>query len=204
MTKDQTEYSRLLTRTNEEQWEYYTYSPLVNDKTKFALKGLPNSTDCDTIKSALNDLNIHVNHVRQMTKSHFENGQTRQNPIPVWVLTTDKTPETRAKLLDLTGILHFRIKIEDLKKRQTVTQCLRCQGFGHKATFCKLQRKCRHCAQFHDSRECPNRESTPKCAGCGGEHFASFPDCPKRKKFSEVLRSKPVNPSSSLSTLAIA
>ena len=74
-----------------------------------------------------------------------------------------------------------------------MTQCLRCQGFGHNATFCKLQRKCRHCAQFHDSRECPNRESTPKCAGCG-EHFASSPDCPKRKKFSEVLRSKPVNP----------
>ena len=81
VTKDQTEYSRLLTRTNEEQWQYYTYSPMVNDRTKFDLKGLPNSTDCDTIKTAFHDLNIHVNHVRQMTKSCIENGQTRQNPI---------------------------------------------------------------------------------------------------------------------------
>ena len=75
-----------------------------------------------------------------------------------------------------------------------MTQCLRCQEFGHKATFCRLQRKCRLCAQLHDSRECPNWESTPKCAGCGGEHFASSPDCPKRKKNSQVLKSKPVNP----------
>ena len=108
-------------------------------------------------------------------------------------IDTDKTPETRAKLLDLNGLLHFRIKIEDLKKRQTVTQCLRCQGFGHKAIFCRLQRKCRLCTQLHDSRECPNPESTPKCAGCGGEHIASSSDCSKRKKVSEILQRKPAN-----------
>ena len=165
--KDGLEYANLLTKAREDQWEYFTYTPMVNDRTKFALKGLPTTTECDTIQTAFDELGIHVHHIRQMT--------SRQNPIPVWVLTTDKTPETRDQLLNLTGLLHFRVKIEDLKKRQTVTQCLRCQGFGHKATFCRLQRKCRHCAQLHDSRECPNRESTPKCAGCGGEHFASSP-----------------------------
>ena len=183
LTKDKTEYARLLKKSREEQWEYFTYNPMINDRTKFALKGLPTTTDCATIQTAFNELNIHVNYIKQMT--------ARQNPIPVWVLTTDKTTETRNKLINLTGLLHFRVRIENLKRRQTVTQCLRCQGFGHKATFCRLQRKCRLCAQLHDSRECPNRESTPKCAGCGGEHFASSPDCPKRKKYSEILKPKP-------------
>ena len=184
--KDGLEYANLLTKARQDEWEYFTHSPLANDRTKFALKGLPTSTDCETIQTAFDELEIHVHHIRQMTP--------RQNPIPVWVLTTDKTPETRDQLLNLTGLLHFRVKIEDLKRRQTVTQCLRCQGFGHKATFCRLQRKCSHCAQLHDSRDCPNRESTPKCAGCGGDHFASSPDCPKRQKYSQDLKPKPAIP----------
>ena len=151
LTKDQTEYARLLGRTRDERWEYFTYNPMVNDRTKFALKGLPTSTDSETIQTAFDDLEIHVHHIRQMTKTYMDNGTARQNPIPVWVLTGDNTPETRDQLLNLTGLLHFRVKIEDLKKRQTATQCLRCQGFEHKATFCRLQRKCRLCAQLHDS-----------------------------------------------------
>ena len=63
---------------------------MVNDRTKFALKGLPNTTDCETIQTAFNDLNIHVHHVRQMTKTYVENGTARQNPIPVWALTQTK------------------------------------------------------------------------------------------------------------------
>ena len=106
--KDRTEYVSLLTRARDDRWEYYTYTPMVNDRTKFALKGLPTSTDCETIQTAFDELEIHVHHIRQMTAG--------QNPIPVWVLTTDKTPETRGQLLNLTRLLHFRVKIEDLKK----------------------------------------------------------------------------------------
>ena len=93
--KDQIQYVRLLTRARDDRWEYFTYTPMVNDRTKFALKGLPTSTDCETIQTAFDELEIHVHHVRQMTKTYMDNGTARQNPIPICVLTTDKTSETR-------------------------------------------------------------------------------------------------------------
>ena len=92
LTKDKTEYARLLGRTRNERWEYFTYNPMVNDRTKFALKGLPTSTDCQTIQTALTDLNIHVHHIRQMTKTTIENGTATQNPIPYGLLPQTRPP----------------------------------------------------------------------------------------------------------------
>ena len=71
-------------------------------------------------------------------------------------------------------------------------QCLRCQGFRHKAQYCKLTRKCRLCAQLHDTRDCPNRLLPLKCAGCGGGHQASSKDCPKVQRQMDKLKSKTI------------
>ena len=167
---------------------------MINNTTKYCLKGLPVQTDEKDIQAAFSDKEIHISNVRQMTKSTLVNETISHNPIPVWVLTTDNSKETRDKLMNLTGILYFRIKIEDLKQRQTITQCLRCQAFGHKAPFCRLIRKCRLCAELHDTRECPNRDRPPKCAGCGGGHPASFVDCPTKQKYKKNLTKQTLPP----------
>ena len=103
---------------------------------------------------------IRIQHIRQVTKTYSD--ETR--PIRVWVLTTDNSEHTTNKLKNITGILHFKITTETLRNKKTIVQCLRCQGFGHKAPFCHLSRKCRLCAQGHDTRECPNRHLPLKCA----------------------------------------
>ena len=189
VSKSEEEYSKLISFTSSEEWEYFTYNPMVNNRAKYCLKDLPNYSEIQDIQTAFLDEEIHVFHIRQMTKSSTVDNMTSQNFIPVRVLTVDNT---RDKLLNMTGILHFRVKIEDLKHKQTVTQCLRCQDFGHKAPFCKLTRKCRVCAELHDTRDCPDRDRTPKCAGCGRGHPASYSDCRKRLKFTETMKKQPV------------
>ncbi|CAH0404178.1 unnamed protein product [Chilo suppressalis] len=48
-----------------------------------------------------------------------------------------------------------------------VTQCYRCQGFGHLASSCRAETpSCGYCGDLHDTRECPNRGLPPKCANC--------------------------------------
>ena len=180
-------YKRLLSVIHEKKWEYYTYNPMIDNSTKYCLKGLPVQTDAKDIQEAFSDKDIRIINVRQMTKSSLENETISHKPIPVWVLTTDNSEKTRDKLMNLTGILYFKIKIEDLRQRQTTIQCLRCQAFGHKAPFCRLTRKCRLCAEQHDTRNCPNRNLPPKCAGCGGDHPASFADCPTKLKYKKQL-----------------
>ena len=56
------EYSKILTLARTEKWEYYTYSPLVYDRTKYVLKGLPTRTELQEIQTALQNKNIHVSH----------------------------------------------------------------------------------------------------------------------------------------------
>ena len=122
---------------------------------------------------------------------HSEDTGTTTRPIPVWVLTTDNSQHTTEKLKNITRIPHVKITIETLRKKKTIVQCPRCQGFGHKAPFCHLPRKCRLCAQGHDTRECPNRHLPLKCAGCGGGYQASSTECPKVIKHKQQTRQRP-------------
>ena len=124
-----------------------------------------------------------------MAKTYTDENNTHSmRKIPVWVLTVENSEEIRQKVKDLRGLLYFKITIEDLRNKRTVTQCLRCQGFGHKAQYCKLTRKCRLCADLHDTRECPNRLLPLKCAGCGGGHQASSKECPKVQRQMDKLK----------------
>lgn len=48
-----------------------------------------------------------------------------------------------------------------------LTQCFRCLSLGHIAKDCKLGKDvCGHCADSHETRQCPNRERSPKCHNC--------------------------------------
>jgi hypothetical protein len=65
-----------------------------------------------------------------------------------------------------------------------VKQCFKCQRYGHIGTQCKAATACGHCAQEHDTRDCPSRAGqavTRKCAACRGEHEAWSRQCPTRK-----------------------
>ena len=117
-----------------------------NTQNKYVLKGLPLLTEPTTIQDALQEKGIDIKQIRQMTKTYTDENNTHSmRKIPVWVLTVNYTDETRQKIKDLQGLLYFKIPIEELRNKRTVTQCLRCQGFGHKAQYCKLTRKCRLC-----------------------------------------------------------
>ena len=167
------DYATILKTASKENWQFFTHNPPKNNLNKYVLKGLPLHTEPTTIQYALLEKGIDLKQIRQMTKTCTDENNTHSmRKIPVWVLTVNNSGETRQKIKDLRGLLYFKITIEELRNKQTVTQCLRCQGFGHKAQYCKLTRKCRICAELHDTRECPNRLLPLKCAGCGGGHQA--------------------------------
>ena len=182
--------TRGFSKANQLKWEYFTHNPYVKLNSKYVLKGLPNTTECDTIQAAFQENEVHIIHIRQMTKTYTDETGATTRLIPVWVITTDNSENTETTLKNITGILHFKITIEPLRNKATTVQCMRCQGFGHRAPFCHLTRKCRLCAQSHDTRECPNRHLPLKCAGCGGGHQASSTEWPKVKKHKQQNKRK--------------
>jgi len=73
------------------------------------------------------------------------------------------------------GMTKCKMKFYDL-----VTQCFKCQGFGHTAIKCREdQPRCKNCSERHDSRNCTVQ--TLKCPNCrSGSHNAASAKCPAR------------------------
>ena len=72
---------------------------------------------------------------------------------------------------------YMRCEVVRKIEGENVTQCFRCQGFGHIAARCSRMEKCMHCAERHDSRKCPGVRIL-KCSNCGGQHRSSDIRCP--------------------------
>ncbi|KIV98360.1 uncharacterized protein PV09_09800 [Verruconis gallopava] len=99
-------------------------------------------------------------------------------------------PEDANKIIDegLTwqGCHH---DTERYERQCRLKQCFNCQKYGHIGTQCKARTACGHCAQEHNSRDCPSKADTPKkCAGCNGPHESWNRHCKIRKE--QLTRTK--------------
>ncbi|XP_052754561.1 uncharacterized protein LOC128201476 [Galleria mellonella] len=85
--------------------------------------------------------------------------------------------------------LHIGLQLVPAIDQSPLTQCYKCMGYNHRAAECKEQTRCGHCALEHDTRVCPNRNSTPQCCNCikAKRELAPHPsysqDCPDWQKW---------------------
>jgi hypothetical protein len=64
--------------------------------------------------------------------------------------------------------------------RVRVTQCYRCQQFGHVSSNCaSLSQACRYCSECHSAKDCPFKSNPGKykCANCKLNHTSTFTKC---------------------------
>jgi hypothetical protein len=67
-----------------------------------------------------------------------------------------------------------------------LTQCYKCQRFGHKAGHCRGRERCGNCGRDdHIAKDYGTNR--PRCVNCGDDHTAWHPDCPRRREESERL-----------------
>jgi len=93
-----------------------------------------------------------------------------------WVV--EVAPETLPKIEGKSaylGMTKCKMKFYDL-----VTQCYKCQGFGHTAIKCREdQPRCKNCSGRHDSRNCTVQTlKSPNCRS--GSHNVASVNCPAR------------------------
>jgi len=72
-----------------------------------------------------------------------------------------------------------------------LTQCFKCQKYGHTAKHCRSRQRCGYCAApAHSDADCDlrGRGETPRCAVCNGQHTAWNRSCPERRKQWERAR----------------
>lgn len=97
---------------------------------------------------------------------------------PLYMIITNSTV-TLKKISVIKTLLHTKVHWEVHQNKKRITQCRRCQGWGHATTNCFSTPRCVKCAQNHFSHEClAPAEQEPKCANCNGAHTAANSVCP--------------------------
>jgi hypothetical protein len=87
------------------------------------------------------------------------------------------------------GLLHDKEpkKCEIYVSECNITQCYKCQGYGHIAVTCRKPHTCANCAKEHHSGSCPTPDDPSKhfCCNCKGKHRTWDRACPVRRAEAE-------------------
>lgn len=174
------------------EFSFYSYE-FADEKNKHIIaKGLP-LLDCSEIKSYLQN-NHHLNclSVYILAKKDLI-----ENTKPVYLVTFDKSVDIK-DVRAINFILNVKVQWEKYKNSKRVTQCHRCQAYGHGSKNCYTIERCMYCAANHSSKDCTQKEADLICVNCKGKHKSNASDCPiylKRLKVIDKNRQKRVDSS---------
>ncbi|KAK7015691.1 hypothetical protein R3P38DRAFT_3204207 [Favolaschia claudopus] len=81
------------------------------------------------------------------------------------------------------------------KLTENLTQCYKCQQYGHIAKYCKNSECCALCAGNHATKSCPSTDYHSQfcCTNCSGNHSSFDRSGPARSAEREKIDSRPAN-----------
>lgn len=169
-------YSEIKSKLLANKIEFYSHDVNPDKFEQYVLSGI-NKTDTNELMNELTSKGFDVTSINEilLNKPRFnEEGLYR---------VTFKGPVDQAKLLR-TRLNHTIVKWKKSERKNKLTQCRRCQKFGHGMRNCNIAFKCSKCGDNHESSTCT--ATVTKCANCEGDHAAQDATCPQRKKFIEM------------------
>jgi PAX-interacting protein 1 len=163
---------------------FYTHPEERVKRRKWVVHGLPIDLDPLII---LEDVRKHVQieGVVQMTRT---GDKGEKEKLPIFILITPA--EVSFRQLQGINIYYHKVQIKKYVSKQAVTQCYRCQKFGHSSKYCHMPQKCVRCSGTHLSLECERQTNKVRCSNCGGEHVASYRQCKARQDYLERRANK--------------
>lgn len=165
----------------------YTYSTGVNSTTMRMIRGLHSSFQATDIEEEI----LAATGIKSSVTPMSITKEGLMKKLDLFKVKTD-SPEDMMKIEAIYSLFNTRIQFEVPHKRD-VTQCFRCQRFGHVATNCRMTPICVKCDKSHEMGQCsrtPNAASPPYCANClKFGHPASFKGCPRRIEVIESMDS---------------
>lgn len=183
-TKNVEDYNKLLKKVKDAKLEHHTYSLPGESNKRLVLKGLPPNISPEEVKADLASKNLKFSNVVRMM---FKDDKGAAIPSSLFIDTFTKESTFR-DIYSANRVCYCVVKWEKYKNSKGVTQCYKCQSFGHVARNCFRTVKCAKCAQAHNTTECASADDMViKCANCDGPHAANSRECPK---YTEQLESK--------------
>lgn len=169
-------------KTNSAKFQFHTFTEKDEKDLTYVLKNHYYMEPPDMLKM-LQDNECPATSVKFLNSSKSNPSFTVHFPKGSVNLITLRTS---FKVLD-----HCVVKWENFNNsKKKITQCHRCQRFGHTARNCNHDYRCVKCTDVHEPGKCSRTsrtEGNPKCINCGKEHAANNSKCEAFINYKEKL-----------------
>lgn len=163
------DYEKLKTHWQESDVKFHTYTEKRNKKKVFVVKGLHDQTNVDEMKKEMNEMGLEAEKINKMR------GTTR----PMFMVTVPMYKNLGEVQRSIKYLQYTKVQWDKYITKKKVTQCHRCQAWGHATSNCFAEPSCLKCAGQHLTYECTKTKDTPaKCVNCKGDHPANAIICP--------------------------
>ena len=175
---------QFLERLKEDNQEFHTYTDKEDKTHAFVLRGLDSEPTVNELKDALTkEHSLPIKQIYSM----------RTKYRPLYLVVTTAAVTLKEIQSQVRFVLHTKIKWERHENRRIITQCHRCQNWGHATSNCFRTPRCVKCAAEYLTRDCTKqKEEEPVCCNCSANHPANFRQCPVYiRKLDEVMKRNP-------------
>lgn len=164
-------YRALVKHLRSQNIVFHTYQIKQDRAYRVVLRNIHHSIPTNEIKEGLEEQGFKVRNIMNINK--------RATKTPLNLFFVDLEPaESNKKIYDLKYLLNMKITVEPPRKSSNITQCTRCQTYGHTKTYCTRPFACVKCGGDHSSSSCSKSRDLPAtCALCDGAHPANYRGC---------------------------
>lgn len=173
------DYRFIIRYFDTEKFEYFSYALQEDKPLSVVIRGVPVE-----ITEAEVEQDLAAQGLPAAKAARMKRGRER-TPMPMVLVHLERTEASKG-VYNIRKIHGINITVETPRPRTDITQCFRCQGFGHTQRECRIKPKCVKCAEEHFAAECPKktRDTPARCVNCGGGHPANYRGCPRFPKAS--------------------
>lgn len=167
--KDERDRKTIMQWLESKQIPHHTYTVQQERTYGYVLEGLDDIDPTEIAQELKQEHKIPVTNVYPMKNTHIP-----KYLVIVKTGTTLKQLEQKVKVVNYT-----LIKWKRHYNNRRVTQCHRCQRWGHATSNCHQNWACLKCAQGHPTKDCAKSTAEPAtCVNCKQHHPANYTGCP--------------------------
>lgn len=173
-TSNKGDFTKLINEFRNSKVGHYTFSTKDEKQKKIVMKAAPDM-DIEEVKKTMTENHFPINECKQLLNKA---GQPSQS----YLIYTDVSTNLR-DLKQVRKIGNVQAKWENYARKSSITQCRRCQSFGHGTKNCGNPPRCVKCISPHLTKDCDlikTDDSVPQCCNCHGPHTANYRGCPSR------------------------
>jgi hypothetical protein len=140
-------YRKLVKFFKENNIFYHTYQLKEERAYRIVIKYLHHSTDIKGIRQELCELGHNARNI--IIAQH----RITKEPLNLFFLDLEPA-ENNKDIFNITALQNKIIQIEPPRlKKNNLVQCMRCQQYGHKKSYCNRPFMCVKCGGTHNSKE---------------------------------------------------